>query len=254
MPLPAPRAVLLDFGGVVAQVTPREDWLPRMADEVAALLGASRARLPRHAIAADIAAGAAAESMWKNAMSRPPAPRDLSQQEFWVEFVGGDWPEPARAVLRTHAARLSRRIGELRADRVVTPGMVPLLDLLRGFGIPVAIVSNALSGAVHRDFLAAAGLADRFAAQIYSDEVGVRKPNPLMIELACRAVDVRPGDVWYVGDVPDRDVVCGRRAGVAATILMRSGATNRAPYCVRSVADLEVSSPGELAELVRAAR
>ncbi|MCM0678884.1 HAD family hydrolase, partial [Micromonospora phytophila] len=93
--------------------------------------------------------------------------------------------------------------------------------------LPMAVVSNTLCGAAHRDFLAAAGLAGLFVAQFYSDEAGVRKPNPELAHRAARAVGVPVGGCWFVGDSLHRDVVCARRAGVGATILMRSPRTDR---------------------------
>ncbi len=67
--------------------------------------------------------------------------------------------------------------GELRQDRRIRPGIPELLDAADGLGIPCAVVSNSLSGAVHRDFTAATGLDAKLAFEVYSDEA-VRKPNP----------------------------------------------------------------------------
>ena len=38
---------------------------------------------------------------------------------------------------------------------------------------------------------------------------------------AARALGVAPSDCWYVGDKPYRDLICGRRAGIGTSILMR---------------------------------
>ena len=80
------------------------------------------------------------------------------------------------------------RFGALRYAFSLRPGVPELLAETAARGIPLAVVSNTLCGAVHRDFLAAAGLGDRFAVQLYSDEVGVRKPNPELIRRAASAV------------------------------------------------------------------
>jgi FMN phosphatase YigB (HAD superfamily) len=89
------------------------------------------------------------------------------------------------------------------------------------------VVSNTLSGAAHRDFLAKAGVGGLFAAQIYSDEAGVRKPNPQMIWSATHELGVPAQGCWFVGDSRRRDVLCARRAEVAAAVLMRSPRTDR---------------------------
>jgi FMN phosphatase YigB (HAD superfamily) len=91
----------------------------------------------------------------------------------------------------------------------------------------MAVVSNTLSGAAHRDFLTKAGVGGLFAAQIYSDEAGVRKPNPQMIWAAAQELRVPAEDCWFVGDSRRRDVLCARRAEVAVAVLMRSPRTDR---------------------------
>lgn len=93
------------------------------------------------------------------------------------------------------------------------------------------MVSNAHSGRSHRTLLREAGLEDHFGVQVYSDEVGIRKPHPEMIALAARALGTVPERCWYVGDTQDRDVVAGRRAGVAAVLL--TATTTRTPRRTR---------------------
>ena len=81
-------------------------------------------------------------------------------------------------------------MGELKQERATRPGMEDLFDAAEEFGVPVAVVSNALSGAVHRDYMQVTGLDKRVALQVYSDEVQVRKPNPEMIFIATRALGI----------------------------------------------------------------
>jgi HAD superfamily hydrolase (TIGR01549 family) len=250
-PTAAPRALLLDFGGVVVETTRRETWSREMAEVVHRQLETAGCReLNLDDVLVDLLAGCAADKAWKNAMSRPAAPVEMTHRQFWGDFVAADWPLQAREVVVAHATWLCQVMGELRSERRVRPGMLQLLETARDHGIPVAIVSNALAGVVHRDFLARHDLTDRFALQIYSDEVGLRKPNPELIWMACRALGVPPEHSWYVGDNFDRDVVAGRRAGVAAAILMEARSTYRVPYTVRETPDVVVSEPAELTDLL----
>src|SRR5699024_11788520 len=99
--------------------------------------------------------------------------------------------------------------------------------------IPVVCVSNTLMCVVHRDYLDSAGLTERFEEQIYSDEVGVRKPNPEMIHLGSQAAGVRTENSWYVGDNFDRDVLCGVRAHVGGNVLMEARSTYDLAYDLR---------------------
>jgi FMN phosphatase YigB (HAD superfamily) len=65
-------------------------------------------------------------------------------------------------------------------------------------------------------------VGDRFQVQVYSDELGARKPNPAMVTAATDALGVAPADTWFVGDTLWRDTLCARRAGVGCAILVRS--------------------------------
>jgi N-acetyl-D-muramate 6-phosphate phosphatase len=252
--LPRPDALLLDFGGVVVQTRRRTTWREELAaDVVRRLARAGFTALTTADVLADITAGAAADSHWKNAMSRPYAPEEMTHVRFWCDFVAADWPAQAREVVRSEATPLCRTMGDLRHERRLRDGIRELLDAADERGIRTAIVSNALCGAVHRDFLDETDLAARFATQVYSDEVGVRKPNPEMIALACRVLSVPADRSWYVGDNFDRDVVCGRRAGVGATILMEAASTYDRPYEVRDTPQAVVADPWQLLDLLTAA-
>jgi HAD superfamily hydrolase (TIGR01549 family) len=239
--LPPPRALLLDFGGVLVETIKRPQWAAALAKEVHALLtGAGQDGLDITEVEADIKAGAAADRCWKDAMSRPYAPAEMTHAGFWGDYVAADWPAPARQLVVAHASPLCERMGELRQERRTRPGIPELLDAAAGMRIPCAVVSNALSGAVHRAYTAANGLAAKLALEVYSDEARVRKPNPELIWIATRALGIRPEEAWYVGDTFDRDVVCGRRAGAGATILMLAEGTGRVPYEVRGRPDAVV--------------
>ncbi|GAA3021659.1 HAD family hydrolase [Streptosporangium longisporum] len=246
-----PKALLLDFGGVIVETVKRPSWAAELAEQVHALLGgAGFHNLTVDDVETDIRAGARADGYWKDSTSRQFAPKEMTHRGFWADFVAGDWPEQARALVVAEATPLCRRMGELRSDRKIRPGTEELLTACRSHGVVPAVVSNALCGTVHRDHMAFSGLDRQVAVQVYSDEVGVRKPNPEMIWIACRALGVDPGQVWYVGDNYDRDVVCGARARVGATILMRSRSTEEIPYSVRQSPQAIVEDPRGLLDLL----
>ncbi|MEV4678353.1 MULTISPECIES: HAD family hydrolase [Actinomadura] len=250
-PMRRPRALLLDFGGVLVETSRREGWSAALAKEVhAALVRAGCGDLDVTAVETDIKAGVAADKCWKDAMSRLYAPAEMTHAGFWGDYVAADWPAPARQLVVTHATPLCQRMGELRQERRIRPGIPELLDAAADHGIPCAVVSNSLSAAVHRNFTAATGLAEKLALEVYSDEAGVRKPNPEMIWIATRALGVEPGDAWYAGDNFDRDVLCGHRAGVGGNVLMVAGGTYDVPYEVRCRPDAVVDDGHGLLELL----
>jgi len=245
-----PRALLLDFGGVVVETENNVDWQAAFARDLAGQMHADGLDLlDVAALERDLRAGAKADSRWKDAMSRPFAPAELRYDQFWGDFVAADWPEPARRWVLERARELCRQMGETKQSRRTRVGMVELLDAADEVGVPVGIVSNTLMGVVHRDYLQAHSLTDRFAAQIYSDEVGVRKPNPAMIELGAEAVSVPVADCWYVGDNFDRDALCGARAGVGGNIIMEARDTYDQPYDLAVRPHAIVADPVELREL-----
>ncbi len=254
--LARPQALLLDFGGVVVLSHAKPEWELSLARHVRSRLEAAGVRdtaPPVEAIAADIHSGAKADSHWKNAMSRLYAPRELRYEEFWGDFVAADWPVEVRAVVVDEARDLCRVMGHTRRSPELRDGMIDLLDAADAAGVPVGIVSNALCGQVHLDFLTEHGLLDRFAVEVHSDVAGIRKPNPEMILLAARKLGVAPADTWYVGDNFDRDVLCGRRAGVGGNILMEARKTFELPYELDVVPDAIVADPRALLRLFEAA-
>ncbi|MEV4163107.1 HAD family hydrolase [Nonomuraea dietziae] len=246
-----PKALLLDFGGVIVDAAKRQTWAAELAAEVRDLLGrAGFDALTLEEIESDIRAGARADGYWKDSTSRQLAPEEMTHRRFWTDFVAADWPDQARWLVSAEATALCRRMGELRSERKLRAGTEDLLAACWAHGVTPAVVSNALCGTVHRDYLAGIGLDRRLAVQVYSDEVGVRKPNPEMIWIACRALGVDPAQVWYVGDTYDRDVVCGARARVGATVLMVSRSTEKIPYKVRQSPQATVEDPHGLLSLL----
>src|SRR3954469_11283176 len=215
--LPGPVALLLDFGGVIADAPPRRTAPPEL---VLRLFNLVQQRLTPGEIQRSLTEGAAAYARWRD----EDHPDELPQAEVWERFVIGGWPAGAQARVRAQIGKLSYEWA-WRHNWALRPGMAETLAFAAARDLPMAVVSNTLSGSAHRDFLARAGVADRFAAQVYSDEAGVRKPNPQMIWNATDELGVSPETCWFVGDTPRRDILCARRADVALAFLMCSPRT-----------------------------
>jgi N-acetyl-D-muramate 6-phosphate phosphatase len=233
------RGLLLDFGGVLVDETIQP---VRVAEALRSAFSATGVA-PPSTVDSDVRAGLVAYGLWREATVRHSAPGEVSHHEFWTEFVAADWPVQARTVVAVHASALSYEL--IRFDPR-TPLRHGIRELLDEVAVPVGIVSNTMCGAAHRDFLAAVGLGDRFAVQLYSDEAGIRKPNPELIRRAAKAIGAVPEECWYVGDTWSRDVRCGRRAGVGTTVLMHSSRTGTETAPPGLDADLVVADPVEL--------
>ena len=209
-----PDAVLLDFGGVLADAPFRA----HRPDLVLRLYNLIDGALTPGQIQRSLTDGAEAYARWRDEDS----PDELPHLEVWERFVIHDWPPPAQARVRGSVTRLSYDWA-WREGWALRPGIAEFLTACAGAGLPLAVVSNTLCGAAHRDYLAQAGVGHLFAAQIYSDEAGVRKPNPQMIWHATDALGVSPAGCWFVGDSRRRDIACARRADIGTAVLMPSG-------------------------------
>jgi FMN phosphatase YigB (HAD superfamily) len=214
-----PAALLLDFGGVLADAPPSREAPPELVLRIYNLTGGV---LTPGEIQRRLTEAAAAYARWRD----EDHPDEMPQAEVWERFVLGGWPSSAQVRVRAAVKRLSYDWA-WRHNWALRPGIPALLEAAAARDIPMAVVSNTLSGAAHRDFLASAGVGRHFATQIYSDEAGVRKPNPQMIWLACGELGVAAAGCWFVGDSFQRDVLCARRAEVAKVIVMRSPRTAR---------------------------
>jgi HAD superfamily hydrolase (TIGR01509 family) len=104
----------------------------------------------------------------------------------------------------------------LMVPPAVDDGARGALERLRGQGIALAVLSNTMRtpGATLRRLLEGFGLLPCFAHVTFSDEVGVRKPDPEIFALTLRALGVEAAAAVHVGDDPVLDVVGGRRAGM----------------------------------------
>lgn len=219
--LPTPTALLLDFGGVIVE-SGRSTASPReLVARVHRLVGGA---LTEEEIERSLAQ---ADGVRKQRRNDSTDFIEFSHEQLWGELVAEQWPAMARAAVLVHAADLTRQWAR-RPDWRLRAGMADLLDFTIGRGMPVAVVSNTRSGQAHRDMLDELGVTGAFAAQVYSDELGVFKPHPSMIYAAARELNVPVGRCWFVGDQVGKDIVCARRAGAGAAILMPRGARPQA--------------------------
>jgi HAD superfamily hydrolase (TIGR01509 family) len=104
----------------------------------------------------------------------------------------------------------------LMVPPAVDDGARRALERLRGQGIALAVLSNTMRtpGGTLRTLLERFGLLGAFAHTTFSDEVGVRKPDPEIFALTLRALGTEPAASVHVGDDPILDVLGGRNAGL----------------------------------------
>ena len=69
------------------------------------------------------------------------------------------------------------------------------------------------------------GLSERIQSLTISDEVGVRKPNIEIFEVACERAGILPKDAMFVGDSIENDIVGANRAGITSVLIDRQSDT-----------------------------
>ncbi|MEE4583147.1 MULTISPECIES: HAD family hydrolase [Streptomyces violaceusniger group] len=248
-----PRLLALDMGGVIVEALPAPGWAARFATR---LLGHARHCLPPgtdlptiEQVATDLADGRARHDSWKDGTV---GGAELSRSELWAGLSRPTWGRPLLDHIIRNRADLTAELCLVWEEREVRDGIRELLVECTRAGIAVGVVSNTISGPAYRSVLDQAGLTGYFRALSFSDEVGIRKPDPRLLLDAIGVAGVTPGTTWYVGDTYRRDVVCGRRARAGTTILMRSRRTESASDGGPEP-DHTVSDPAGLHALLRAA-
>jgi putative hydrolase of the HAD superfamily len=121
------------------------------------------------------------------------------------------------------------------------PNALETLRTLIARGYLMGLVSNFDN--TLRGILGSHGLLHLFSAVIISDEVGVEKPDPAIIGMACDQLSVGPKEAVYIGDHPF-DVVCSKQAGVRSVWVraeyasMPDGVTEVPDWRVREIRDV----------------
>ena len=174
--------------------------------------------------------GAAGERVSGEAVAR-------AYDESWVYLTGvwsthRDLPvdEHVRAMLAAIDPELPGRLGVPVTARLVDayarpalidppavdPGARVALETLCARGLTLAVVSNAMRtpGVILRALLERHGLLGCFKHTAFSDEVGVRKPDPAIFAHALEALGADRQHAVHVGDDSILDVQGARAAGM----------------------------------------
>ncbi len=114
------------------------------------------------------------------------------------------------------SARNSRIFDHYRAFDDVQPALASLVDA----GVRIGVISNS-DGNYQRRKLATVGLSGAFAAEVYSGELGIAKPERRIFLAGAAALAVDPAHCVYVGDRWQADVLGARGAGMRAVWIDR---------------------------------
>ena len=125
------------------------------------------------------------------------------------------------------------------------PRVFPTLIELRRRGLKLGIVSDAprMSAWLRIAFM---GLTEFFDFVITRDDIGKEKPSMLPFRAAIKKLGVKPEEIVFVGDNPERDILGAKKAGMV-TVLAKYGEWKKS---MDIKADYEIGDVSELLDLV----
>ena len=128
---------------------------------------------------------------------------------------------------------------------MLPPALLPgawkaLRDLSRCYTLAVISDTGFASGRAQDRLLEKDAVRDRFAATIYSMDVGHAKPRPEIFSAAVERLGLAPHEILHIGDNERTDVGGALAAGFRAVRLdvVRSGGPSQAEFVARSFEEL----------------
>jgi putative hydrolase of the HAD superfamily len=98
------------------------------------------------------------------------------------------------------------------------PHVRETLKALQARGIKLGLVTNGKSKIQNRK-VDALGLREFLDLILVSEDVGIKKPDPSIFEIALERLQLEAAQVWMVGDHPVNDVLGARGAGLVGVWL-----------------------------------
>jgi epoxide hydrolase-like predicted phosphatase len=145
-----------------------------------------------------------------------PVGRDLLARLETGDLPASDFEPAFAALLEVSSERLLRRMfGGMRPDAAMIDGVLAI----RRRGVRMALLSNSVGDAAVYD---RALMGELFDGVVISSEVGLRKPDPAIYELAAERTGLPPERCVYVDDIGG-NLKPARALGMA-TVLHRGDA------------------------------
>jgi HAD superfamily hydrolase (TIGR01509 family) len=165
--------------------------------------------------------------LWEPKLGLAEGSFDAAMSDVWTAGALGTVTEAGvHAAMRDRLGITEDQVDAVMADMWVqylgTPN-TELIEYARGLrpAVRTGILSNSFVGAGERE-QAAYGLVELVDECMYSHEVGMRKPDPGLWQLACKRMGFDPAEVLFVDDVPV--FVAGARAYGMRAVLFESTA------------------------------
>lgn len=109
-------------------------------------------------------------------------------------------------------------------DTILYSDVVSTLDALNDLDIKMGVIGNTVfwESIYTRELLEGLNLRGYFKVQLYSDEVGVFKPDRRIFLEFCRRINAKPHEVIHVGDSVIEDIGGAISTGMKALLIDRN--------------------------------
>lgn len=174
---------------------------------------------------------------------------DAGEMELWRDWLLPDYdPE----LVSANAGRLTRLWRDHDGRRVPRPDVKTTIEELDRRGYTLGIIANTITETEIPDWMFEEKIARYFKTVILSSKVRIRKPDPAIYHLACRAINKEPASCAYVGDNPIRDVQGTRDAGFGMMIRIDEPDTiKKEPQEIKLHPDYTIESISELLKIFK---
>ncbi|MGE3770765.1 MAG: HAD family hydrolase [Bdellovibrionales bacterium] len=103
-------------------------------------------------------------------------------------------------------------------QKILLPGADAILEYLHDMNVPMSIVSNNTSSALHHE-LASIGWGRYFKNVYGASDLPYPKPDARAALHALKSLVIRPDrSVWFIGDSP-ADIACANNAGLTSILI-----------------------------------
>ena len=172
---------------------------------------------------------------------------EASEMELWSQHLLPNYPTEHICAV---AGRLTRLWRDHDGRRVARPDVKDTLAELERRGYTMGIIANTITETEIPDWMIEDGVAHYFKTVILSSKVRLRKPDPAIYDLACRAIGKLPENCAYIGDNPIRDVEGTRAAGWPMMIRIDEPDTiKNEPQDVTSRADHTITEISQILDI-----
>ena len=170
--------------------------------------------------------------------------RGIESQDIFQKFLKKEMKKIDYKILASAIAAYRRtKSGNL----MPYPGVRYVLVKLKEKGLKTAIVSDAPKMQAWLR-LAEMGLTDFFDEVVAFEDTGEKKPSPKPFLEIMKRLELRPNEMFFVGDDPTKDILGAKKAGMK-TALAKYGASK---YTTKNSvkADFELKDLKKLLEIV----